>query len=228
MAEQKKNNEGINVEDALSQSEAFIIKNKSLIIGVVVGIIVVIAGVMLYKNYVSEPKEQKAAVALFKGEGYFGNERYEEALNGDSLGYTGFLKIANEFSSTKSGKLAKAYAGMSYAKLGNYKEAVKYLDGFNGKDQMVGPAALGTLADCYANLNELDKATSTFLKAALAADNNSLSPIYLKKAGEIFEKQGKYKNAANAYTQIKDKYFTYYQMMGIEKYIERANASAQK
>ena len=36
MAEQKKANEALNVEEALSQSEAFLIKNKKAIIGAVV------------------------------------------------------------------------------------------------------------------------------------------------------------------------------------------------
>ena len=56
MAEEKKKQEGANVEDALSQSEAFIVKNKTTIIGFIVAIVVIIAGVMLYKHYVSEPK----------------------------------------------------------------------------------------------------------------------------------------------------------------------------
>lgn len=224
MAAQKNNQEGINVEDALSQSEAFIIKNKSLIIGVVVGIVVVIAGVMLYKHYVSGPNEAKATAAIFKGEEYFGSDEFEKALNGDSLGYKGFIKIADEFSGTKSGKLAKAYAGISYAQLGKYEEAIKFLNDFDGGDLMVGPATLGTLGDCYAQLNQLDKAASTFLKAADKADNNTLSPVYLKKAGEIFEKQAKYDDAAKAYKKIKDKYFNSYQAMDIDKYIDRAKA----
>lgn len=224
MAEQKNNHEGINVEDALSQSEAFIVKHKSLIIGIVVALVVIIAGVMLYKNYISEPNEKKAAAAIFRGEEYFGEGRYQEAISGDSLGFVGLIKLADEYSSTKSGKLAKAYIGISYAKLGQYQEAVKYLESFNGKDLMVGPAALGTLGESYANLNQLDKATSTLLKAADQADNNTLSPIYLIKAGEIFESQGKYNDAVKAYTKVKEKYFNSYQAMDIDKYIERANA----
>lgn len=225
MAEEKKKQEGANVEDALSQSEAFIVKNKTAIIGFIVAIVVIIAGVMLYKHYVSEPKEQKAAVAIFKGEEYFGANDYEKALNGDSLGYAGFIKIADEFSGTKSGKLAKAYAGISYAQLGKYEEAIKYLNSFDGEDQMVGPAALGALGDCYAQLDQLDKATAAFLKAADKADNNTLSPIYLKKAGAILKKQGKYDDAVKAYTKVKDKYFNSYQAMDIDKYIDRANAA---
>lgn len=223
MAEVKKKNE-INVEEALSQSEAFIVKYKTAIIACVAAVIVVVAGVMLYRNYVSEPRAKEAAAALFKGEEYFGMNEYETALNGDSLGYAGFIKIADEYSSTPSGKLAKAYAGISYAQLGKYEDAVRYLSGFDGDDLMVGPAAIGTLGDCYANLNQLDKATAAFMEAASKADNNTLSPVYLKKAGIIFEKEGKYAEAVKAYTQIKEKYINSYQAMDIDKYIDRAKA----
>ena len=105
---------------------------------------------------------------------------------------------------------------------GKYEEAVKMLDSFNGKDQMVAPAILGAAGNCYAQLGQLDKAASTLLSAADKADNNTLSPIFLIQAGEILVKQGKYDDAVNAYTKIKDKYFQSYQAMDIDKYIEQA------
>lgn len=225
MAEQKNKQEhGLNVEDALSSSEAFIVKYKMAIIGVIVAIIVIIAGVMLYKHFISEPREVKAQAALFKGEAYFDNDNFELALNGDSLGYTGFIKVADEYSGTKSGNLAKAYAGICLAQLGKYQEAVKYLTDFDGSDQMVAPAALGTLGNCYAQLGDLDKAVTTLMKAAEKADNTSLSPIYLMQVGKIYEKQGKYDEAVKVYTTVKDNYFDSYQAMDIDKYIDRANA----
>jgi len=48
-----------------------------------------------------------------------------------------------------------------------------------------------------------------------------LSPFKVQ-AGEILVKQGKYDDAVNAYTKIKDKYFQSYQAMDIDKYIEQA------
>lgn len=224
MAEQKNNHQEMNVEEAISQSEAFIIKHKTTIIGVVAAIIIIIAGTMLYKHYISTPREAKAAAAIFKAEQYFGQDAFELALNGDSLGNMGFIKVADEYSSTESGNLAKAYAGISYAQLGKYEEAIKYLNDFSGDDQMIVPAVLGALGNCYANLDQLDKATSTLVKAADKADNMTLSPVYLIQAGEIFEKQGKLDDAITVYTKIKEKYFNSYQAMDIDKYIDRAKA----
>lgn len=222
MAEQKNQNEHLNVEDALTQSEAFLIKYKNAIIGGVVAVIIIVAGFIMYKNLYAEPREEKAQAALFKGQEYFEQDAFEQALNGDSIGYTGFLKVADEYSGTKAANLAKAYAGICYAQLGKYEEAVKMLDSFNGKDQMVAPAILGAAGNCYAQLGQLDKAASTLLSAADKADNNTLSPIFLIQAGEILVKQGKYDDAVNTYTKIKDKYFQSYQAMDIDKYIEQA------
>ena len=222
MAEQKNQNEHLSVEDALTQSEAFLIKYKNAIIGGVVAVIIIVAGFIMYKNLYAEPREEKAQAALFKGQEYFEQDAYEQALNGDSIGFVGFLKVADDFSGTKAANLAKAYAGICYAQLGKYEEAVKMLDSFNGKDQMVAPAILGAAGNCYAQLGQLDKAASTLMSAADKADNNTLSPIFLMQAGEILVKQGKYDDAVDAYTKIKDKYFQSYQAMDIDKYIEQA------
>ena len=107
MAEQKNHNNELNVEDALTQSEAFLVKNKKAIIGAVVAVIVIVAGAILYKNFYAEPREEKAQAALFKSEQYFEQSAYEQALNGDSIGSIGFLKVADQFSGTKAANLAK-------------------------------------------------------------------------------------------------------------------------
>ena len=203
MAEQKHHNEQMNVEDALTQSEAFLIKNKKAIIGGVVAVIIIVAGFIMYKHLYAEPREEKAQAALFKGQELFEQDNFEQALNGDSIGYTGFLKVASDFSGTKAANLAKAYAGICYAHLGKYDEAIKYLNDFDGTDQMVGPAVLAAAGNCYAQLDQLDKAVSSLLKAADKADSNTLSPIYLLQAGEILVKQGKTEEAIKAYTTIK-------------------------
>lgn len=222
MAEQKKTNEALNVEEALTQSEAFLIKNKKTIIGAVVAVIVIVAGVSMYKHLYAAPREEKAQAALFKGQEYFEAGQFEQALNGDSIGYEGFAKVADEFSGTKAANLAQAYMGICYAKMGQNEQAIEALNQFDGNDQMVAPAIKGTIGNCYAQLGQLDKAAATLQEAAAQADNNTLSPIFLKQAGEILVKQGKFDEAIQAYTTIKDKYFASYTAMDIDKYIEQA------
>lgn len=226
--EKKKTKETLNVEDALTQSEAFLIKNKERIIGCAVGIIIIIAGVMMYKHLYAEPREEKAQIALFKGQEYFESDQYEQALNGDSIGFAGFIKVVDEYSGTKAANLAKAYMGICYAKLGNNEEAVKALESFDGNDRMVAPAIRAAVGNCYAQLGQLDKASATLLEAASQADNNALSPLYLMQAGEILVKLEKYDEAIKAYTTIKEKYFNSFQAVGIDKYIEKVELLKNK
>ena len=167
---------------------------------------------------------KKAAEALFVGEQYFNTDNFEVALNGDSLGYAGFLTVADKFSGTEAGNLANAYAGICYAQLGQYENAVKYLDKFSADDQLVSPALMATMGNCYVQLGQLDKGAATLVKAADKANSHALSPIYLIQAGQVYEKLGKNSEAVNAYQTIKDKYFNSYQAMDIDKYIERASA----
>jgi tetratricopeptide (TPR) repeat protein len=213
------------MEETLNQSEAFFLKYKKAIIGVVIALVVIIAGVVLYKTYVSGPKELKASTAIAKGQEYFAANNFEMALNGDSASFKGFAKLADEYSSTAAGNLANLYAGLCYAKLDKWEDAVKYLEKYDGADdQMISPAAEGALGNAYAHLNQLDNAVSHLKKAAEKADNNSLSPTFLIQAGEILESQGKNDEALKLYQTVKEKYFNSMASQTIDAYIERVSA----
>ena len=214
----------LNVEETLNKSEAFFLKYKKAIIYGVLAVIVVIAGVIVYNQYVSAPREDKASTALAKGQEYFQQDLYEKALNGDGAGYAGFVKVAADYSSTDAGNLANLYAGLCYAGLGKWNEAAKYLEDFDTKDdQMISPAAEGALGNAYAHLNQLDKAVPPLKNAVKNADNNPLSPRFLIQAGEILESQGKAAEALELYKQVKEKYVYSMQYQTIDKYIERAS-----
>ena len=147
------------MEETLNKSEAFFLKYKKAIIAAVVALIVIIAGIVLYKTYVSAPNEEKASTAIARGQEYFAQGMFQQALEGDSTGYKGFAKLASDYSSTAAGNLANLYAGLCNAQLGKWDEAVKYLENYDGADdQMVSPAALGALGNAYAHQNQLDKA----------------------------------------------------------------------
>ena len=223
MAEKNHTQDPLDLEEAMSSSEAFIIKYKNKFLAGIAAIVIVVGGALGYQHFVSEPNEKKASEALFRGEQYFMADNYQYALNGDSLGYEGFVKVADKFSGTDAGKLANAYAGICYAQLGEYENAVKFLDKFSADDHLVNPALMGTMGNCYIQLGQLDKGAATLMKAADKANSHSLSPIYLIQAGQVYEKLGKKSEALKAYQTVKEKYFNSYQSMDIDKYIERAS-----
>lgn len=223
----------LNVNEHLASSEAFFEKYKKVISIAVIALIVIIAGVFLYNSMIAAPNEEKASTMLGKGQEYFNNEQFDKALNGDGAGYDGFVKIADAYSSTDAGNLANLYAGLCYANLNKWNDAVKYLDAYDTEDdQMVSPAAVAALGDAYAHVNQPDKAVSSFKKAADMADaqgvdgvNSSLSPTFLLKAGMILESQNKKDDALKLYQDIKKKYVNsaLVQSNEIDKYIERAS-----
>lgn len=214
-----------------SKSEAFFSKFKKQILIAVVAIIVIVAGAVLYNAYVAGPREDKASTALAKGQQYFNQEQFDKALNGDGASYAGFIKIASDYSGTDAANLANLYAGLCYANLGKWNEAVTSLEKFSSQsDAMISPAAMAALGNAYANTGNIDKAISAFKKAADMADskaaddtNNSLSPTFLIQAAELLESQNKSDEALKIYEDVKKKYVNsqVVQSSEIDKYIER-------
>ncbi len=206
--------------DAANKSEAFFQKNGKIVLIAVVAIILIIGGFIGYKTVISSPREDKASTAIARGQEYFNGEQFDKALNGDGAGYAGFVKIASDYSSTDAGNLAKLYAGLSYANLGKWQDAVKYLEGYSpAKDAMVGPAAIQALGNAYAHTGQIDKADSE----AKDGVNYSISPTFLLQAGQLLESQRKQDEALEIYKEIKSKYINsqLVQSNEIDKYIER-------
>jgi len=69
-------------------------------------------------------------------------------------------------------------------------------------------------------LGETDKAISYFEKAA-DKENAVMSPVYLKKAGLVYESLNKPDKAEKEYTKIKDNYPKSPEASDIDKYIAR-------
>ena len=78
---------------------------------------------------------------------------------------------------------------------------------------------VGLTGDSYAELGEADKAQGFYKKAI--AEKNELAPIYLKKAGILYETKGNNAEAEKMYTQIKDDYPASSEAYDIDKYIAR-------
>lgn len=213
MAENKTKKGAPEAQPALSKHEDFILKNKKLLIGATIAVLAIIAGIIFYNNHKSA-QLQAAQSAMQQPEytfeqalemqGQNADQMLERVINGDSTGVQGFLRIAEDYSSTKVGNLANLYIGLCYAHMDKWEEAVKYLEMFDGVgDFMISPAALGALGNAYAHVGQADKAVATLTKAAEQADNVVLSPMYYIQAGEILESQGKKADALKLYQKVK-------------------------
>ena len=214
-----------NINEALTSTEQFIEKNQNAImIGLGVVIVVVLA-VLAYHNLYLKPKNEKAQAAIYKGERYFQNQQDSLALFGNGNDYIGFEEVMNQFGGSKTADLAKAYAGISYSRLGDNEKALDYLTKFKGGDKLITPAVTGAIGDVHMNLGNSDKAVNHFLKAAKAADDNMLSPIYYKKAGLAYIHAQNFDKAIETFEKIKNTYINSPEGQEADKYIEQAKLS---
>jgi hypothetical protein len=210
------------IDEAVHRSESFIEKNqKPILIGI--GIVVaIVCAYLAYQHFYVTPKNEEAQVALFKGEQYHRIGQDSLAIYGDQNGYIGFESIISEYGSTKAGNLAKLYAGISYANLGKYDQALTYLKDFSVSDNILSQLVNGTIGDCLDNTGKSDEAVSYYMKAAKGVDNISQSPILYKKAGLIYRSQGNYDKVIEVFTTIKDQYANSPVAMEADKYIDEA------
>lgn len=223
MAKNKKdeNPQGMkNVEETLSKTEQFLEQNyKPLLIGLAV--VVVLVGLFwLAKLYLTK-RNDEAQSQMYQAQKYLELDSINLALNGDG-NYLGFLDIAKDYKFTKAGNLARYGAGICNLHLGNFQEAIDFLDKYSKKDKVIGSIALGATGDAYVELGNTDKGLTKYLEAAVFAGNSFNTPLFLMKAAELYEINGKYAEALKLYEQIKDEYPTSTEGSSIDKYIARA------
>ena len=222
---EKETNREVEVGEIVSKSELFIENHSKKIIYGIIAVAFIVGAVLGVKHGYLIPQEKKAAAAMFKGEQYFARDSFALALNGNGADYMGFEAVIDQYGNTDAGNLAKAYAGICYYKMGDTQKALDMLKSFKGKDQMVSPAIIGLIGDCYVGLGNTQEGIGYFEKAAKEADNEVISPIYLKKAGIAYESLKEYQKAVDAYTTIKNKYYTSMEASDIDKYITRASVN---
>ena len=216
------------MEQTLNKQEAFFLKYKKAIVVAVVAVIVIIAGSIAYNTFYAGPREDKAATAMAKAQELFAAQQSELALKGDKS-FEGFLQVASNYSGTDAANLANLYAGLCYANLDKWQDAVKYLDQFSSQDDaFISPSAMAALGNAYAHTKQIDKAVSCLKKAADMANseakdgvNISVAPTCLMQAARLLESQNKNDEALSIYKEIKTKYVKSYYNSEIDKYIER-------
>lgn len=204
------------VNETLTSWEQKLENNRKLIYGGVGAIVAVFAAVAIF-IMVRNNGMQDAQNMVNKAD-------MEYVTKGDSAGLAAYKKAANE-SYAPANRAAQMAATILY-KQKKYDEAIQLLEGssFNGK--IMGPATQSLLADCYVNKKNYDKAISNYDKAIKqAGDNESLTPIIMKKKATVLHATKKYDDELAVYEAMKTQFPRTALGMNIDKYIERAKAS---
>jgi tetratricopeptide (TPR) repeat protein len=208
-------------ELVVAKAKDFWSKYQKPVMAVCTAIIVLGGGWLGYKNYVKEPKEEKAIDAIFKAEDYYRKDSLQKALKGDGLNY-GFLKVIDKYGGTRAGKLARFYAGDCYLRTGDFANAIKQLKSFSSSAKQVQARAYKLLGDAYSEQGKNDDAISHYKKAAYHfKDDKDASAEYLFFAAALSEKTGKTKEAIELYREIKDEFPGTMKSNDAEKYLAK-------
>lgn len=205
------------VENALTSSEAFIENNKNTLL-IALGVVVVcVIGIIFFLKSHNE-KKAEANDAIFKAQTWFERDSFQLALDGND-DFDGFLRVADDYSSTPAGNLAHAYAGICYKKLGNNDEALKHLKKFSADGDLVAPAIYGAIGDCYLDLNDVKEAESYYNKA-IDSKNNMIAPIYMLRLALLHHSNGANAKAASVMENLKENYPQSSEARDADKYIQ--------
>lgn len=209
--------------------EVFYEKNKKAITYGGGAILAIVALFSFYKFYWLPGQQKEASNEAFFAQTYFEKDSFLVALNGGLNVQTaegpktmmGFKDIADNYSATKTGKLANYYAGICLLRTGKFEEAIEYLEKFDGHDEMLAPVAIGAIGDANMELNKVDEAIKFYLKASEKSNNSFTTPLYLKKAAFAYEQKANYTEALATYERLKNEYSKSTEAREVDKYIAR-------
>ncbi len=214
------------IESALTRTEQFIEDNQKILVNILIGILAVVLLVIAGNKYWLKPRSSEAESSIFMAQKYFEQDSFNLALNGYGT-YPGFLEIIDDYSFTKTARLAKYYAGICYKEMGDYESAIEYLSGFRTRLVQVGAAAKSSLGDAYAELGDYDQAVKAYHVALDKYGNDFTSPVVLKKMGIVYEAMGDLDKALETYQEIQTSYPDSPEGKEIKKYIGRVEGKLE-
>ena len=211
MSKKNLTQEELAVNEAVSKTEQFFEKYGKWCLVALVVLLLLIGGGYAYKALVWDKDVAAAKELIVKAQERFSGAtpNYDLALNGDENG-AGFKQVADEYSWTPAGNIAKHYAGICYLHLNDLENAAKYLASYSTvsglANEIINAQNLGLQGDIAVEQGDYAKAVKFFAKAVKASNNNYTAPLYLYKQGLALAAEGKAEAAKACYKAITEKY----------------------
>lgn len=193
-------------------------KNLRLITFAVIGLLVLVLGYFLYRQFIWGPKNEKSVESNYVGLNYAAND--STALAIDELS-----AHVKKYDGTLGGEQSQFVLARQFMNEGNFEQALKELEGVDLEDTYLSVMSVGLQGDCKSELKQYEDAYSLYMEAAEMQDNDFTTPTYLFKAGIVAEELNNWEKAAECYQTIKDDYTTFASSKQIDKYLARANAN---
>jgi predicted negative regulator of RcsB-dependent stress response len=189
-------------------------KNLRMITIGVGSIVVLILAYFAYKQFIWKPANEKSKDAYYAGLNYAVKDSVDLAI--DEL-----APVVKKYDGKQGGELAQFVLARQYMTKGEFKKALKELEGVNVNDTYIAVYALGLQGDCYSEMNKFPEALDMYMDAAEKVDNEKTTPEYLFKAALVAEELKDFEKATELYTRIKENYTQFSNVKTIDKYIGR-------
>lgn len=221
MSTQPTEGKDLNIGEIYTKSELFLEKNKTAITVAVVAVLAIVGGLLGYKKFIAEPRAKEAQEMIWKAQYYFEIDSLDKALNGDG-NYLGFASVAEQYGSTSTGNLAKFYMAVIYHQQGEYETALQYYQEADLGDDVLRVMAVGNQGDVLVELGKPAEAATQFMQAADLVKSDYTTPMFLMKAGIVYQQQNDWANAAKCFGRIATDYPASPDANTAKKYAARA------
>ncbi|MEX2592738.1 MAG: tetratricopeptide repeat protein [Anditalea sp.] len=212
------------IASTLGRGETFLKENVRFIAGIIVAVVLVIAGILFYQIHKANQNET-AQGEMFQAVYYYEQDSVELALNGDGVN-PGFLQIIEDYSGTDASNLSHFYTGSIYLSQSNFQQAIDHLEEFSSDDFLVQAKAYSLIGDAYIELDNFNEAINAYQKAADYKENKYFTPKYLYKLALAYEEAGEIDRAIEAYERIENEYFESFEFTAARKHKARLEGLA--
>jgi tetratricopeptide (TPR) repeat protein len=182
---------------------------------VVGGLVVIILGYFLYKQFIWGPNNEKSKAAYFEGLNYAEKDSTDAAIEA-------LKPVVKKYDGKIGGEIAQFTYARQLMTKGEFNKALEELEGVDVKDTYVSVMAIGLQGDCKSELKKYEEAAALYIKASEAQENDFTTPTYLFKAAFCAEKVNDFATAVELYNKIQDNYPDFANQKSIKKYIARA------
>jgi tetratricopeptide (TPR) repeat protein len=214
------------IADRLGRGEAFLKQNSRIVGGIIIAIILVIAGILFFQIN-RENQNKRAQEEMFQAVYYWEQDETDLALNGDGDN-VGLLYIVDEYSGTAAANLAHFYIGSIYLSEGQFQNAIDHLRNFSSDDFFVQSRAYALIGDAYLELDNTSEAIKFYRRAADHNENKFFTPRYLYKLAIAYEEAGDTARAIETYATIENQYFESYEFTAARKHKARLEGLASR
>ncbi len=212
------------IRKTLTETSHWAVSNFKLLVGALVAVLAITAGVLIWQNYSGSRQEQLQAAFADALEIYHapvGSEATQTQDNTVKPKYTfkddqakyekslsAFQGVASKYSGTKIGALAQYYAALSMNELGQNDQARSTLESLieDSRFVEVKNLARNTLADLDLAADKYDEASRLLQQILDQPSADFPKEIVMLKLAQTLEKQGDLAAALDAYRKITSEY----------------------